>query len=326
MQKYLLSYLKYFLICVSLSLFFILYLYNTNKKLIKIEKIVNFDEINQSTILEYFKLVENNLISNLNFNFINNPIFIDFLKILPENDDSMFYKLFNTNSNTKRFNLLNADFTSSTQNLLWDYMREINKETDIVFENVISKSNLNHYLRTLDMKINLYGINENDTLLRLEKIIKLSNTALFNKLRDETLDTVNRIITNLKDLGQYHKLNENNLNDYVDLSVDLEITDTAVFFEWYNHTLFDSFQKRKNIERSTRDIINFKIQIEEFFENNINERENFYVNLDDQNYYILSKPHYNIFTYVIFLIALCLLLPILFLYLQKQINKIKFEN
>ena len=33
------------------------------------------------------------------------------------------------------------------------------------------------------MKINLYGINENDTLLRLEKIIKLSNTALFNKLR-----------------------------------------------------------------------------------------------------------------------------------------------
>ena len=90
MQKYLLSYLKYFLICVSLSLFFILYLYDTNKKLIKIEKIVNFDEINQSTILEYFNLVENNLISNLNFNFINNPTFIDVLKILPENEDSMF--------------------------------------------------------------------------------------------------------------------------------------------------------------------------------------------------------------------------------------------
>ena len=59
------------------------------------------------------------------------------------------------------------------------------------------------------------------------------------------MDTVNRIIANLKVLGQYHKLNENNLNDYVDLSIDLEITDTAVFSEWYNHTLFDSFQKEK---------------------------------------------------------------------------------
>lgn len=326
MQKYLLSYLIYFLIFISLSLFFILYLYNNNKQLIKIEKIVAFNEINQSKILEYFSVVEKDLISKLSFIFINDQSLIDIIKILPENNDSMFYKLFNTNSNTNKFNLLNEDFTSSTQNLLWDYMREINKETDIIFENVISKSNVNHYLRTLDMQINLYGINEKDTLLRLEKIIKLSNTALFYKLRDETLDTVNRIIANLKVLGQYQKLNENNLNDYVDLSIDLEITDTAVFSEWYNHTLYESFQKRKNIEKSTKDILNFKIQIEEFFENNINERENFYVNLDDQNYYILNKPQYNIFTYVIFLIALCLLLPILFLYLQKQINRIKFEN
>ena len=319
MRNFLISFLKYFLFFSSLSLLFILYLHYNNKNLIKIEKIVSFEEINQSNILEYFNLVDVNLFSKMNLSFQKNPSDIGFISNFIENSDSLFYNIFDTYSDTQRFKILNDEFTKLAQDYLWEYMREIQTDTDIVFENVISKSNIDTYLNKFSMKIDIYGFNEEDIVLRLDKIINSSNQSLLLKLKTETLETINKVIRRLYLLEQYHEYDESNLNEFIGQAYNMQKSIGNTIPDWYNEVLIESFQKRKTIERSITDLIDLKMRVEVFFENNLNK--NFYIKLDKKDYNSLEKARFNISIYINFLIALSLILTCVVLFFQYKIKK-----